>query len=92
LTYADISPAVLSRATSLGGVIQQLSMGFGISLSATLLGVVAGSDSVLTVADFHQVFIAVALVALLGLPGFLKLTLADGVQVSGYRARSSAAT
>jgi EmrB/QacA subfamily drug resistance transporter len=92
LTYADISPAVLSRATSLGGVIQQLSMGFGISLSATLLGVVAGSESVLTVADFHHVFIAVAVVALLGLPGFLKLTLADGVQVSGYRTRSSAAT
>jgi hypothetical protein len=91
LTYADISPAVLSRATSLGSVVQQLSMGFGISVSATLLGMMAGPNT-LSVVDFHRVFLAVAVIAVLGIPGFLALTPTDGMQVSGHRPRSSPAT
>jgi hypothetical protein len=91
LTYADMSPAVLSRATSLGSVVQQLSMGFGISVSATLLGMMAGPNA-LSVADFHRVFLAVAVIAVLGMPGFLTLTPTDGMQVSGHRPRSSPAT
>jgi hypothetical protein len=91
LTYADISPAVLSRATSLGSVVQQLSMGFGISVSATLLGMLAGPNT-LSVVDFHRVFLAVAAIAVLGIPGFLALTPTDGMQVSGHRPRSSPAT
>jgi EmrB/QacA subfamily drug resistance transporter len=88
LTYADISPAVISRATSLGSVVQQLSMGFGISLSATLLGLLTGSGTTVSVADFHMAFLAVAVISLLGMPGFLRLTIADGTLVSGYRTRA----
>jgi EmrB/QacA subfamily drug resistance transporter len=87
LTYADIPPAVLSRATSMGSVVQQLSMGFGISLSATLLGLLAGAGRTTDVADFHIAFVAVAALTLLALPGTWGLTVADGVQVSGYRPR-----
>jgi EmrB/QacA subfamily drug resistance transporter len=84
LTYADIQPTSLSRATSLGGVVQQLAMGFGVSVGATLLGLVAGSQSVLNTHDFHVVFIAVGVVTILAIPGFLRLTATDGMVVSRH--------
>jgi EmrB/QacA subfamily drug resistance transporter len=84
MTYADVPSASLSRATSLGGVIQQLSQGFGISVSATLLGLVAGSDSFITVPQFHVVFLLLALLPLLSLPGFYGLAPDDGLAVSGH--------
>ncbi len=84
LTYADITPLALSRATSLGGVAQQLMMGLGVSVSAAMLGVIAGPAEVLTVVDFHHVFLGLAVVPLLALPGFLTLTPQDGALVSGH--------
>lgn len=59
-------------------------MGFGVSLAATLPGVV-GTAGHLTVADFHSVFLLLGVVPLLALPGFLTLTPADGAQMSGHR-------
>jgi EmrB/QacA subfamily drug resistance transporter len=85
LTFADVPAVSLSRATSLAGVIQQLSQGFGISVSATLLGLVAGSESRITVADFHLVFLLLAAIPLLSLPGFVRLLPGDGAVVSGHR-------
>ena len=84
LTFADIPASGLSRATGLAGVVQQLSMGFGVSLAATLLGAV-GTEGHLTVADFHVVFLLVGVVPLVALPGFLTLTPVDGATVSGHR-------
>jgi MFS family permease len=86
LTYADIPPASLSRATSLGGVVQQISMGLGVSVAATLLGWV-GESGRLSVADFHVVFVLLGVIPLLGLPGLLQLTPTDGATVSGHRRR-----
>ncbi len=37
LSYADLPAAELSRATSVGGVLQQLSVSFGVSLAAMVL-------------------------------------------------------
>lgn len=85
LTYADIPAAGLSRATSLGGGIQQLSMGVGIAVAAALLSLVAGSERVLPVADFHTVFLLAALFPLAALPGFMTLTAQDGANVSGHQ-------
>ena len=87
LTFVDITAAGLSKATSLAGVIQQLAMGFGVSISATLLGLVAGHGAVLSVADFHRVFVAIAGLTLLSVPGFLLLSPLDGHHVSGHRRR-----
>ena len=88
LTYADIPRPDLSRATSLGGVMQQLMMGLGVSVSAAMLGVVAGPSEgpsqTLSVLDFHHVFLFLALVPLLALPGFLTLRPTDGARVSGH--------
>jgi EmrB/QacA subfamily drug resistance transporter len=84
MTFADVPAASLSRATPLAAVIQQLSQGFGISVSASLLGLVAGSESRISVANFHLVFLLLAAIPLLSLPGFMRLMPGDGAEVSGH--------
>jgi EmrB/QacA subfamily drug resistance transporter len=86
LSYADLEAERLSRATSLGGLLQQLTVSFGVSLGAALLArLAAGHAPVL--ADFHLTFVLLALLPLLALPGFARLQPGDGAQVSGYRPR-----
>jgi EmrB/QacA subfamily drug resistance transporter len=85
LSYSDIPSEHLSHATSLGGLIQQLTVSFGVSLSAVLLSVLSLHGHTLTPARFHEVFLVTALLPLLALPGFLRLRPQDGAQVSGYR-------
>ena len=87
LTYADTPAAKLSRSTSLGGVIQQLTISFGVSVAAALLRLIAGPGRLPDVADFHDAFLLVSLITLASAPGFLRLRPEDGAQVSGYRAR-----
>jgi EmrB/QacA subfamily drug resistance transporter len=84
LSYADMPSAQLSRATSLGGVLQQLSVSFGVSFSAMLLGLATPADQLLTVADFHLVFLLVAIIPLVAAPFFLFLKAEDGAAVSGH--------
>jgi MFS family permease len=85
LTYADMPAERLSRATSLGGVIQQLTISFGVSIAAAVLGVIAGEGNRPVVSDFHEAFLLVALITLVSAPGFLRLRLEDGADVSGHR-------
>jgi len=84
LSYSDVPAARLSRATSLGGVLQQLSVGFGVSIGAMLLGLVTWDGSPLTPARFHEVFLMMAVIPLLAVPGFLRLRPGDGFQVSRH--------
>ena len=88
LSYADVPSDKLSRATSLGGVLQQLSVSLGVSIGALLLGVTAERTDSLTLSDFHQVFLLMAVVPLLAIPGFLQLRPEDGSAVSGHQRRS----
>ncbi|HVZ13029.1 MAG TPA: MFS transporter [Bauldia sp.] len=81
LSYADVAGPRLSRATSLGAVLQQLSLSFGISAAAVLLALVAGGGGHLTTANFHVVFLLSALISLLGIPGYLALRADDGEAV-----------
>lgn len=87
LSYADLPAEKLSRATSMGGVLQQLSVSFGVSVGATLLGLVSLGDPMPTPAHFHEAFLLAAVIPLLSIPGFLLLRPQDGAQVSGYRPR-----
>jgi EmrB/QacA subfamily drug resistance transporter len=87
LTYADTPASKLSRSTSLGGVIQQLTVSFGVSIAAALLGLIAGPGNLPSVADFHLAFLLVALITLISAPGFLLLAHLDAAHVSRYRAR-----
>ncbi len=50
LTYADTPAAKLSRSTSLGGVVQQLTVSVGVAIAAALLGVLAAPAVVPSVA------------------------------------------
>jgi EmrB/QacA subfamily drug resistance transporter len=83
ISFADVPAPLLSRSTSISGVAQQLARGFGVAIGAALLAIVAGSHPV-TVADFRLVFPLVALLPLLSVIGFLRLTTADGTEVSGH--------
>jgi EmrB/QacA subfamily drug resistance transporter len=87
LAYSEIPPARLSRSTSLGSAMQQLTLGFGVSISAALLDTVMPRAGVPTLHDFHIVFLVMALIPLLASPGFLPLAETDGVEVSRHRVR-----
>jgi EmrB/QacA subfamily drug resistance transporter len=89
LTYADTPVSKLSRSTSLGSVIQQLTVSFGVSIAATLLALIAGPGMLPSVADFHHAFLLVALITLVSAPGFLLLTRTDGAHVSRYRSKAA---
>ena len=91
LSYSDTPAAQLSRATSLFGVLQQLSVSFGVSVAAMLLGVVTPHGQPLTPETFRTVFLISAVLPLLGLPGYFRLRHSDGAAVSGYRSRDAAA-
>ncbi len=84
LTYSDMPASTLSRSTSLGGVIQQLTISFGVSIAAVVLALVAGPGELPTVGDFHMAFLIVAGITLLSAPGFLLLHPGDGANVSGH--------
>jgi EmrB/QacA subfamily drug resistance transporter len=85
LSYAEVPPGLVSRATSIGGIAQQLSQSFGVAIAASLLAAWVGHDRTIAAADFPPVFITVALIALCSLAGFIRLRPGDGAEVSGYR-------
>ncbi len=80
LSYSDIPDSHLSLATSMGGILQQLSVSFGVSMSAVLLGLVSFHAYSPTSAQFHQVFLITAVIPLLSLLGFVFLKSDDGAQ------------
>jgi EmrB/QacA subfamily drug resistance transporter len=84
ISYADVPPEMLSRATGFGGVAQQLARGFGVAIGAALLAVVAGTGPV-TTGHFRIVFVLIGLLPLLSALGFMRLSPSDGAEVSGYR-------
>ena len=89
LSYAEMPQTKLSRATSLGSVVQQLSMGLGVSFSAALLGILAPPGVTPSLAEFHHVFLLVALLPLAAIPGFRSLSPEDGSEVSKHCPRSA---
>lgn len=85
LAFADAPDDQLSRATSLAGVVQQLSISFGVTVAALLLGWVSEAGQPLTVADFHDAFLLVATLPLIAILGFAQLRPEDGMVVSGHQ-------
>ena len=83
LSYVDVSGARLSAATSLGSVVQQLTMGLGVSVGAAVLGWLASGSGTPTVGEFQHVFLLIAILPLLSIPGFTTLKHKDGAEVSG---------
>ena len=85
LSYADVPPAMLSRATSLTSMAQQLSQTAGVATAALLLHTVLTlrGGATLAAADFYPVFVGIAMISLLSVPFFLKMSPDAGAEVSG---------
>ena len=85
LSYADVPPSMLSRATSLTSMAQQLSQTAGVATAALLLHIVLTlrGGTALAAADFYPVFVGVAMISLLSVPFFLRMSPDAGAEVSG---------
>jgi EmrB/QacA subfamily drug resistance transporter len=85
LSYADVPPAMLSRATSLTSMAQQLSQTAGVATAALMLHTVLTlrGGATLAAADFYPVFVGIAMISLLSVPFFLKMAPDAGAEVSG---------
>ncbi|MFZ5578605.1 MAG: MDR family MFS transporter [Pseudomonadota bacterium] len=84
LAYADIEASRLSSATSLGGLLQQLTVSFGVSLGAAWLGLLTPAHAVPALQTFHVTFLLLAVLPMLALPAFIRLKPQDGAVVSGH--------
>jgi len=87
IAYADVAPALMSRATSFASMMQQLSVSFGVGIAALLLHVtlVLRGGQPLQAADFPYTFVAVGLVSICSVFFFLPLAPEAGAEVSGHR-------
>jgi EmrB/QacA subfamily drug resistance transporter len=85
LSYADVPGPMLSRATSLTSMAQQLSQTVGVATGALLLQLVLlrRGGTALEAADFYPALVAVALISLTSVPFFLKMAPDAGAAVSG---------
>ncbi|HTW53258.1 MAG TPA: MFS transporter [Stellaceae bacterium] len=85
LSYADVPPAMLSRATSLTSMCQQLSQAVGVGTGALLLFIFIAmrGEPHPTPLDFSFAFVAVGCIGMLSVPFFLKMSPDAGAEVSG---------
>jgi EmrB/QacA subfamily drug resistance transporter len=94
LTYADIAAPQMSAATSMSSMVQQMTNGVGIAFAAIALHLFhvwnGGGDGPLSVLDFHEAFIAIALLSLLSVFSFRRLDRNAGADVTGHCPRATA--
>jgi len=85
LSYADVPARLLSRATSLTSMAQQLSQSVGVGTGALLLYLMLGmhGTAVSSAADFSFALAVVAGISLLSVPFFLRMSPDAGAEVSG---------
>ena len=72
IAFTDIEADEVSRASTLATVVQQLTLGFGVSLAGFLLFLSSGGGA-LSPRDFATTFLALATVAALAVVPFLRL-------------------
>jgi EmrB/QacA subfamily drug resistance transporter len=92
IAYADVSNAMMSSATSIASMAQQLSRGFGIAVVASVLHLSLAwrGASELALADFQVAFATATMLALSCLAFVLPLTPDAASEVSGHRAKAVA--
>ena len=85
LAFADIGPSLMSRASSLASIGQQLARSFGVALAAILVQLVQTSrgSAALTAADITPAFAVIGAVSMLSLLFFLPLAADAGDSISG---------
>jgi EmrB/QacA subfamily drug resistance transporter len=87
LQYADIPQPLMSRATSLASMVQQLSMGTGVALGAVALHLSAALRGAAATGafDFRVAFGTMGALALLSTAQFFRLAPHAGADTSGHR-------
>jgi MFS family permease len=85
LAYADLTVPIMSKATSMASVLQQLCNSFGVAIGAAVLTLTVGSNTVITAKDFQPVFLVIGLFPIIAAFGFLRLKASDGAQLRGLR-------
>jgi EmrB/QacA subfamily drug resistance transporter len=87
LSYADVPPALMSRATSFASMVQQLSMSIGVGIGALILHVtlVLRGGMTLSSSDFIPAFLIVGIISFSSVVQFLRLPPEAGVELSGRR-------
>jgi EmrB/QacA subfamily drug resistance transporter len=86
LVYADIPQNLMSRASSLSSIGQQLARSFSVALAAILVQLVQaqhGSSGPLTAADVAPAFVGVGAASMLSMLFFLPLASDAGDSISG---------
>jgi EmrB/QacA subfamily drug resistance transporter len=87
VAYADISPPLMSGASTLSSMAQQLFLSLGVSVAALTLHIslkLRGADT-LSANDFAAAFIVIGLLSLVSTLFFLSLEHHAGAEVSGHR-------
>jgi len=87
LGFAEMPPSLTGAANTLFNMAFQLAIGLGIACGAIVLratDAVAGEG--MAALPFHWAFLAIAIIGLVPLPGFLRLRPDVGAGVSGHRA------
>lgn len=84
IAYAETPPEAVSRATTLYAVVQQLALSFGVTVVALLLQLARlGGGGRLRAEQFVLPLCAVAAIALMAVPFFLRLGKDAGDSISG---------
>ncbi len=87
LTFADVEPNLRGSSSTLSSMLQQVSIGLGVSLAAVLINVsqsLRGADR-LALADFRFAFLVMGLISIAASALFLRLDADAGAEVSGHR-------
>jgi hypothetical protein len=92
IAYADVEPAMMSRATSMASMNQQLSLSVGAGTGALLLhlSAAAGVGSGIEAADFAPAFLIVGLISGSSMLAFLRLPADAGADMAGRAPKRSA--
>jgi EmrB/QacA subfamily drug resistance transporter len=86
LTYADVPPPMMSSASTLASMVQQLSLSFGVTIAALVLHLslhLRGAHA-LTTSDFVEAFIITGVLSLVSALLFLRLSSDAGWELSGH--------
>jgi len=87
--FADVSPPLMSKASSLSSMFQQLAQSLGVGLAAVLIHytLMWRHSPALTAADITPAFGAVAAISLISMLFFIPLPADAGEEVSGVKVR-----
>lgn len=91
LAFAEVDNRHMSHATSISSVGQQISAALGVAVGATALEITRSmrGDMAVLPTDFVPAFLALAVIGLLCIPIYARMSPNAGSEVSGHRAEAA---